>query len=68
MKPIDTATGLQAGAAPFGGPQACYGLACPLRGLCALHDAIGLADGAVIESCQRGNQWPLFIRAEGETA
>jgi hypothetical protein len=48
-------------------PSACYGLACPQRGRCALHEALGLVDGNVIESCQRGQTWPLFRHVEGET-
>jgi hypothetical protein len=43
---------------------ACYGVLCPRRGACALHEALGLADGPVIESCQRGPVWPLFMPAE----
>ena len=43
---------------------ACYGVLCPRRGACALHEALGLADGPVLESCQRGQAWPLFMPAE----
>lgn len=61
MIPIDTTTGLQAGQQPHGGrPDACYGLVCPQRSTCALYASLGVADGAVIESCQQGRDWPLY--------
>ena len=59
MIPRDNATGLQSGM-PTADPDACYGLACPHRGSCGLHAAIGTADGWVIESCQQGTRWPLY--------
>lgn len=49
-------------------PEACFGMTCPHRSSCALFDAIGVADGHVIATCQRGvDDWPLFI-LKGESS
>lgn len=59
MIPRDTATGLQSGTEPRG-PDACYGMTCPVRGQCARYEALGCNDGWVILHCRRGDDWPLF--------
>lgn len=41
-------------------PAACYGLACPQRGTCALFTALGIDDGHVIDSCQTRAGWPMY--------
>lgn len=48
-------------------PAACYGLACPKRGMCERFSALGLADGHVIDSCQTRDGWPLYLAPHGET-
>ncbi len=66
-KPVDTATGRQAGAVPYTEEvTACYGIACRRRGSCELYVAIGRTEGGVIESCQRGDTWPLYRPLQGE--
>ena len=47
-------------------PAACYGLMCPHRGTCALHEALGTDEGEVIESCQLGHFWPLYRHVDAE--
>lgn len=42
-------------------PVACYGMTCPHRASCELHAMLGLLDGHVIATCQKGDDWPLFI-------
>ena len=42
-------------------PTACYGLACPQRGTCERFSALGLTDGAVIDSCQTREGWPMYL-------
>lgn len=39
---------------------ACYGLACTQRGTCERFTALGLTDGAVIDSCQTRDGWPMY--------
>ena len=47
--------------------HACLGICCPKRGECQRYqDAEGMPDVS-IDSCQRGNTWPMFIqRKEAE--
>lgn len=67
MIPFDTATGKQSVNTPYDGhPNACFGLLRPKRGTCQLFADMGLVDGSVIDSCQRGQRWPLY-RQVGES-
>ena len=46
---------------------ACFGVACPKHAECARYHAIETAPAVTIDSCQRGNTWPMFIqRKEAE--